>query len=66
MERGCTAPVTYVDVKGYVYCTRHGQQRQSSQRCRKLTPFELRRLQAGETIAYQRYSASFPLDDPRD
>lgn len=50
MDRACTAPVTYIDAKGYVYCTVHGQQRQQGQRCRQLRPAELTRLQAGEPL----------------
>jgi hypothetical protein len=51
MEKDCKAPVTYIDIKGYVYCAAHGVQRQSYQRCRKLRPAELKRLQAGGTVS---------------
>lgn len=27
MVDGCTAPVTHLDTKGYVYCTPHGLER---------------------------------------
>lgn len=50
MSRACTEPVTYLDDKGYVYCTAHGLARQASRRCRKLRPHELRRLQAGNPL----------------
>lgn len=50
MRHDCDEPVTYVDEKGYVYCTGHGQQRQQSRRCRKMRPFELRRIERGEVI----------------
>lgn len=52
MEKGCTAPVSYVDNKGYIYCTRHGVMRRVIRPCRKLTAAELKRLQAGQTISY--------------
>lgn len=54
MEAQCTAPVTHIDAKGYLYCKRHGQQRQCSMRCRALNPAELKRLQAGGTIVYDK------------
>ncbi len=47
MQRDCDAPVTHIDVKGYVYCTHHGIHRRAHQFCRKLRPCELRRLQRG-------------------
>lgn len=53
MTKGCAAPVTHVDEKGYVYCTTHGQQRRSGGiRCRKLTAAERRKLESGRTISY--------------
>lgn len=50
MTADCRQPVTYIDAKGYVYCTEHGQERQTYQRCRKLRPAELKRLQQGEPL----------------
>lgn len=50
MERDCAEPVTHIDRKGYVYCTAHGAQRKLYQPCRKLRPFELKRLQTGESL----------------
>lgn len=50
MVRDCAAPVTHIDDKGYVYCTPHGEQRQSFRPCRKLRPHELRQLERGEPI----------------
>jgi len=50
----CTAineAITYIDDKGYVYCTRHGVDRKSVRRCRKLTPAEQRTIRSGEPIA---------------
>lgn len=52
MDKECAASVTHVDVDGYVYCQRHGEQRKSYKRCRKLRPAEKRRLQRGRTITY--------------
>lgn len=50
MVDGCTAPIAYIDTKGYIYCAPHGRERQAYQRCRKLTPVELTRLQSGEPL----------------
>lgn len=58
MENDCTAPVTHVDEKGWLYCATHGpQRRQSGRQCRKLTAAEIKRLQAGLTISYERKDA---------
>lgn len=46
--RGCTAPVTHIDSKGWIYCEAHAFQ---LGRGRQLTPAELKQLQAGNTIA---------------
>lgn len=51
MHATCEAPVTMLDAKGYIYCTDHGQGRQRHQRCRKLRPHELRKLERGEVLA---------------
>jgi hypothetical protein len=51
MKRECIQPVTYLDEKGYIYCTFHGQLRQGWCRCRKLRPHELRKLERGEPVA---------------
>jgi hypothetical protein len=50
MTADCRQPVTYIDDNGYIYCTEHGQERQSWRRCRKLRPFELTRLKRGEQV----------------
>lgn len=50
MVQGCDAPITHLDTRGYVYCTRHGQQRQRDQRCRKLRQYEIARLARGEQV----------------
>lgn len=52
MSKTCEEPVTHLDDKGFVYCTKHGVQRRGSgHRCRKLAPKELRQLQGGQPIA---------------
>lgn len=51
MERDCPASVTHLDNKGFVYCTEHGiQRRQYGTPCRKLRPWELKRLQRGQQL----------------
>lgn len=50
MRSDCPETAAYLDTKGYIYCTGHGQLRQSSQRCRKLRPAELRKLERGEVL----------------
>ena len=51
---GHAGTVTHIDEKGYAYCTPCGIQRKASHRCRKLTGAEIKRLQAGLTISYER------------
>ena len=51
MRDTCVSTITHIDEKGFIYCAEHGADRQSWCRCRKLTPAELKRLQAGRTIA---------------
>jgi len=51
MEATCTEPVTHIDNKGFAYCTSHGVARRDWVPCRKLRPWELRRLQRGEPLA---------------
>jgi hypothetical protein len=48
MEHGCTAEVTKIDDKGFVYCSAHGSMRQFYRRVRKLTPAERERLTDAE------------------
>jgi hypothetical protein len=50
MTEACAAPITHIDRAGYIYCATHGQERQSYEPCRKLRPFELRRLARGEQV----------------
>lgn len=51
MVRECTDPITMIDNKGYIYCTRHGLARRGTQPCRKLRGREIRRLTASEPLA---------------
>jgi hypothetical protein len=50
MVKGCQAPVTHIDIKGYVYCRVHGRERKDTCRCRQLTAAELRTLRSGEPL----------------
>lgn len=52
MVEDCVEPVTYIDDKGFVYCTPHGLDRQTYRRCRKLRLHELRRISRGEQVAH--------------
>jgi hypothetical protein len=47
----CTEPVSHIDDKGFAYCARHGIQRRSHRRCRKLKSYELTRLKTVGSIA---------------
>jgi hypothetical protein len=51
MTKDCSAAVTHLDRKGYVYCAPHGVDRRGAQPCRKLQPWELRRLEQGRPLA---------------
>ena len=50
MDNDCTAEISHLDEKGYIYCTDHGVARREWKRCRKLRPWELRKIQRGETL----------------
>ena len=50
MTKTCADPVTHIDNKGFVYCSKHGHERRYACPCRKLQPWELQRLEHGETI----------------
>ena len=52
MEKDCKEPVTYIDNKGWLYCTKHGEQRKGDVRSRKLRPAEIKKLEEGQTIRY--------------
>lgn len=51
MDKNCQADVTHIDIKGYVYCGKHGNERKYTCRCRKLTLTEIRQLNAGQPLA---------------
>ena len=51
MVDGCMEPVTHLDNKGYVYCTDHGIGRRDWRPCRKLRPWEIRRLLRDQPLA---------------
>lgn len=46
----CTGSVTYIDERGFIYCTIHGAMRSMYRRSRKLKPNELKLLQSGKPI----------------
>lgn len=52
MRSDCDQPVTYIDCKGWAYCTQHGKDRQTYQFCRKLRPHELNRLKRGQSLLH--------------
>lgn len=52
MDASCTDNVTYIDDKGFAYCTKHGLSRREYRPCRQLQPFEIGELKAGRTIRY--------------
>lgn len=47
-----TGEVTHIDTAGYVYCTPCGLTRRMYEPCRKLRPWELRRLKRGVPLAH--------------
>lgn len=51
MTDDCSAPVTRIDDKGFIYCESHGLSRKRYCRCRRLTPKEIKRLTAEEQLA---------------
>lgn len=52
MDLDCTEPTTYMDDKGFIYCTEHGRDRQWYRRCRKLRPHEVNRIKRGEPVRH--------------
>lgn len=50
MTKDCNELVTWIDEKGFAYCTDHGVARRSYRAARKLTERERARLAAGNTI----------------
>ena len=52
MTEGCVNAITHLDTAGYVYCTTHGLDRRSYEPCRKMRPWEIRRLETGRPLAH--------------
>lgn len=52
MERACLQAPAMIDTAGFIYCADHGFQRRQSEPCRKMRPWEIRRLQKGMPIAH--------------
>ena len=50
MNAECARPVAMIDTAGFAYCEPHGLQRRWNEPCRKLRPYELRKLFRGEQI----------------
>lgn len=48
---GSDVPTVYLDEKGFAYCRECGPKRQEYRRCRKLRPWEARRIGAGRPLA---------------
>lgn len=44
-------PVAMIDTAGFAYCEPCGMTRRMYEPCRKLRPYELRRLERGEQLA---------------
>lgn len=53
MKTDCRNAVTHIGSKGYIYCAECAARRRQSgyERCRKMTPSELRLLRDGKPIA---------------
>lgn len=49
---GSPGGITHLDQKGYVYCSGHGARRKQHRACRKLRPWELKRILAGKLLAH--------------
>ena len=48
----CEGGIGYIDQKGFLYCKCHGPERRGSGvPCRKLRPWELRRLERGKPLS---------------
>ena len=53
MVDGCTAAVSHIDNKGYVYCAAHGVERRDWRPCRRMRRWEIRELEAGRPIHWK-------------
>lgn len=51
MTKECGEPITHLDERGFIYCARHGKQRQMSMRCRKLNEKELAFIKEEKPLA---------------
>jgi hypothetical protein len=49
---GCKDPVTHIDNKGFIYCAKHGKDRQAVRACREIRAWELRVLRAGGALSW--------------
>lgn len=55
MKKDCVNPVTHIGERGFVYCAEHAPLRQGWERVRRVVPWELKLLLAGEPIpSYKR------------
>lgn len=53
MSHSCESPVTMLDNKGFIYCTRHGLDRRDGYHyCRRLRAYEVNRLRKGLTVLH--------------
>ena len=50
MEKTCNGAVTYIDEKGFIYCTIHGAMRRMYRSCRKLKLSEVKQLESGQPL----------------
>ena len=51
MTKDCAQDVTHIDSRGFVYCECHGKRRKAGgDKCRKLRPSEIKRLELGQKI----------------
>ena len=51
-KRDCTKEVNYIDYRGFIYCSSHGQIRAQYESCRKLKVWEIDKLNSGKPIAW--------------
>lgn len=64
MKRDCTADVTHIDNKGFLYCATHGQDRRASGiPCRKMQKQEIDRLRQGRPARDKDAAASKALHE---
>lgn len=51
MRSTCTREITHLGEKGFIYCREHAKWRRDFERCRPLSPDELRQLQGGVPLS---------------